>query len=159
MLRFRCRVDLSTIPNAGRGLFADELIPRGRVIEFPDNVHTLYSREQLLALPDDSPVLQTSICWFEDCYAADPEHSDIYYINHSFTPNCIWHLGFIFAKRDINPGEEISLDYRVLMDSDPEFGFVDQTTGKMICGFGWEEKMVFNTTQLLQLFTELSENS
>ena len=158
MLRFRCRVDISTIPNAGKGLFADELIPKGSILGFPDNIQQVYSREQLLALPSDSPEFQTSVRWFEDCYAADPDYSDAYYINHSFEPNCLWHLGFVFAREDILAGVEITLDYRVLMDNDPEFGFMDETTGKMICGFAWEEKMIFNSQQLLILFKDLTNN-
>ena len=158
MLRFRCRVDNSTIPNAGKGLFSDEAIPRGSIIGFPDNIQKIYSREQLLALPPESPEFQTSVRWFENCYAADPDYSEAYYINHSYKPNCLWHLGFVFAREDIPPGAEITLDYRVLMDNDPSFSFKDAITGQMVCGLSWQEKMVVNSQQLLMLFNELIEN-
>jgi hypothetical protein len=152
VLRFRCRVDISSIPNAGKGLFADELIPKKSIIGFPDNIKQVYSREQLLQLPANSPELQTSVRWFQDCYTTDPDYSDTYYINHSFKPNCLWHLGFVFAQEDIPADVELTLDYRVLMDNDPEFGFLDATTGNMIYGFPWEEKMIVNSQQLLLLF-------
>lgn len=158
MLRVRCRVAKSTIPNAGLGLFADEPIPRGTVIEFPVGVSRVYSRAELLALPPDSPELLTSIRWLDDCYVADPERSDTYYINHSFEPNGLWHLGFTFALEDIPPGAEITIDYRVLMDADPTWAFQDTSTGRPIQGFTWEEKMVYSAGRLLALFHDLSQH-
>jgi hypothetical protein len=156
VLRFRCCVDVSTIPNAGKGLFADEIVPKGSILGYPDNIQKVYSRNQLMALPPESPEFQTSVRWFEDCYATDSDYSDTYFINHSFKPNCLWHLGFVFAHVDILAGTEITLDYRVLMDSDPELGFIDETTGAKVCGFPWKEKMIFNSIQLLLLFNELT---
>lgn len=157
MLRVRCRVAPSTIANAGHGLFADEPIARGTVIEFPVGINRVYSCAELLALPPDSPELLTSVRWYHDCYVADPERSDTYYMNHSFEPNCLWHLGFTFALEDIPAGAELTLDYRVLMHDDPEWAFVDASTGRPIQGFSWEEKMVFTSGQLLELFQALAQ--
>ena len=155
MLRIRCSVDVSAIPHAGKGLFADQPVAKGTIIESPIDIRHVYTREQLLALPPDSPEFMTSTRWYHDCYVTDPHYSDTYYINHSFEPNCLWHLGFIFALNDIPAGAEITLDYRVLMDADPELGFRDSATGRLIHGFTFEEKMVFNATQLLTLFQSL----
>ncbi len=155
MLRFRCCVDSSTIPNAGKGLFTQDSIPKGSIITYPINIQTVYSREQLLALPPESPLFKTSIRWYEDCYTADPELSDCYYINHSFEPNCLWHLGFVFALEDIPEGSEILLDYRALMDADPEMGFHDEVTGRLISGFTWQQKMIYNSSRLLRLFQDI----
>lgn len=159
MLRVRCRVAQSTIPHAGMGLFAEEPIPRGTVIEVPVGVERVYSRAELFALPSDSPELLTSIRWLDDCYVADPQRSDTYYINHSFEPNCLWHLGFTFAMEDIPAGAEITIDYRVLMDADPDWAFVDASTGRRIQGFTWEEKMVYSAGRLLSLFQELAQRT
>jgi hypothetical protein len=80
----------------------------------------------------------------------------MYFINHSFKPNSQWHLGFVFAHEDIPAGAELTLIYRVLMNNDPEFGFIDEITGERVCGFPWKEQMIFNSNQLLLPFKDLA---
>lgn len=159
MLRVRCRVAKSTIPNAGQGLFADEFIAKGAVIEYPAKVQQVISAAELLAMPLDSPELATTIRWFDDAYVADPQRSDTYFINHSFEPNCLWHLGFVFALEAIAPGTEITVDYRMLMHPDPEWAFTDVNTGRPIYGYSWEETILRGAEQLLALFRERAQVS
>ncbi len=152
MLRFNFQVAPSLIPCAGLGLFTTEAIPRGKILVVPNQVHEVYSRVELMCLPPDSAEFNSSIRWFEDGYTVDPEKSDIFFINHAFAPNCLWHLGFIFALEDIAAGSELTIDYRVLMDDGEEVGFTDSVTGRLIRGFGWNEKMVFTSRALLHLY-------
>lgn len=155
MLRIKSYVADSTIPNAGRGLFTAEPIRRGEIIVFPNQTHRIYTRDELMSMPSDSEEFNSSIRWFDNAYTVDPEKSDIYFINHSFNPNCLWHLGFIFALDDIPTNTEITIDYRVLMDESAELEFRDSSTGISIRGFTWNEKMVATTRQLANLFEQL----
>lgn len=44
----------------------------------------------------------------------DGDTEDTDFINHSDNPNCIFFMGMVFAKTNINRGDEITLDYSTL---------------------------------------------
>ncbi len=46
----------------------------------------------------DSIEVESGVRWFEDWFSLTQEWSDECYVNHSFKPNGLWHLGFIFAR-------------------------------------------------------------
>ena len=135
----RYRVAASLIPFAGKGLFADQAIGRGAVIIAPDHVHTVWPEAKLRTYANDSIEVESSVRWFEDQFSLTPEWSDECYVNHSFSPNAQWHLGFIFALREIAPGEEITMDYRYVIGSGEEMPFKDSVTGRAIVGLPWAE--------------------
>jgi hypothetical protein len=94
---------------AGLGLFADERIPKGScVIEYTGKHLTdaEYDASHSRYLFDlgDGKVLDGSPRW-----------NRARYINHSCVPNCEPELNkkhvYIFALRDIAPGEELAYDY------------------------------------------------
>ncbi len=95
------RIEASRIPQAGKGLFLTQDCARGKVIIAPDNVHTVWSESRLRTRAPDSIEVSSSVRWFEDQFSITPEWSDECYVNHSFSPNALWHLGFIFALSDI----------------------------------------------------------
>lgn len=133
------QVSASRIPLAGKGLFAGETIRRGAVIIAPDNVHTVWPEKKLREYAADSIEVESSVRWFENYFSLTPEWSDECYVNHSFTPNAQWHLGFIFAVREIAAGEEITMDYQYVIGSGEEMPFKDSVTGRSIVGLSWEE--------------------
>jgi hypothetical protein len=113
----RLRVGQSTVH--GRGVYADEFIAEGtRIIEYtgqrilwasveddPDDPRTYY-----FAVGDGSIVIDPSV-----------DGNEARWINHSCDPNCeaieedgdrMW----IYALRDIQPGEELFYDYRLTVD-------------------------------------------
>jgi hypothetical protein len=86
--------------------------------------------------------------WFEDRYTITPEWPDECYINHSFSPCGLWHLGFVFALTDLPAGTEITVDYRHLLAPGQQEDFHDATTGKAIVGYSWQESLAMSTAQL-----------
>ena len=102
----------------GRGVYATQLIPKGaRIIEYtgrrmswdqveenPDDPHTF-----LFGLENDDQVINAGIGGNESRW-----------INHSCDPNCeaIEEESriFIYALRDIEPGEELFYDYALEID-------------------------------------------
>jgi hypothetical protein len=146
----RYTVAPSLIPFAGKGLFADEAIRKGAVIIAPDNVHTVWAEKKLRDYAPDSVEVESSVRWFEDYFSLTPEWSDECYVNHSFTPNAQWHLGFIFALREVASGEEITMDYRYVIGSAEEMPFKDSVTGRAIIGLSWEECLRGSAEQLLK---------
>lgn len=134
------------------GLYVDEAVARGRVIIAPDNVHTVWPRSRLLGYSPDSIEVMSSVRWFEDRYSLTPEWSDECYVNHSFTPAALWHLGFIFALMNLESGTEVTVDYRLVVGDGEPLPFCDSLTGRSIVGFSWEESLGHSLKALHVLF-------
>jgi hypothetical protein len=147
----RYRVDASLIAGAGKGLFLDQPVQRGAVLLAPDNVHTVWPQSRLRQHAPDSIEVESSVRWFEDYFSLTPEWSDECYVNHSFTPNAQWHLGFIFALADLEAGAEITMDYRYVIGSGEELPFKDSVTGRAIVGLSWAECLRGSAERLLQV--------
>ena len=107
----------------GRGVFATETIPRGeRIIEYKGQ---RVSWDEAMKRPDSDPddPAHTFLFELEDGRVIDARvrGNAARWINHSCAPNCVTfeddngHV-FIQAKRKINPGEELSYDYRLIVD-------------------------------------------
>ncbi|MFP5358465.1 MAG: SET domain-containing protein [Gammaproteobacteria bacterium] len=151
MILPRYRVAPSRIPGAGQGLFLDEPVSRAAVIIAPDNVHTLWPEEKLRACPADSIEVSSSVRWFERWFSLTPEWSDECFVNHSFEPSGLWHLGFIFAAADLVAGTEITADYRFLLGSGEDAGFACGHTGRPIVGLPWRDNLQQSAQALLRL--------
>ncbi|HEY1077748.1 MAG TPA: SET domain-containing protein [Rhodocyclaceae bacterium] len=152
MILPRYRVGASAIRGAGKGLFLDEAVSRGKVIIAPDNIHTVWSEQQLRRYAEDSLEVESSVRWFEDQFSLTPEWSDECYVNHSFAPTALWHLGFIFALRDLAPGTEVTMDYRYVIGDGERLPFADSETGREIIGLPWLQVMRDGAGALRQLF-------
>jgi hypothetical protein len=152
MLRFEHAIGPSRIPGAGLGLFTCEPIKRGRVLVVPNQAHPLCSAEDLARLPTDSIEVASSIRWFERVFTVDPEWSEESHLNHSFKPNCLWHLGFVFALEDLEADAELTIDYRHLLDEETVLDFRDSISGREIRGLPWEQAIRRSSEQLARLF-------
>lgn len=152
MILPRYRIDISSIPAAGKGLYIEEAVTAGQVLIAPDNVHTVWSEARLRQHAEDSIEVQSSVRWFEDWYSLTPEWSDECYVNHAFAPTALWHLGFIFALRALPPGSEITMDYQLVIGSGETLPFVDAASGRAITGLPWPQALAQSTAQLLALF-------
>ena len=137
---------------AGKGLFLDEPIERGRVIVAPDNIHTVWPETKLRTFPPASIEVESSVRWFEDWYSLTPEWSDECYINHAFQPTALWHLGFVFALADLPTNCEITVDYRLVIGSGEIMPFRDSITGDEIIGLTWQENLRETAGKLARLF-------
>jgi hypothetical protein len=141
----------SLIAGAGKGLFLDEAIARGRLITAPDDIQKVYKWREIEALPNAHELLAATVRWFEDRYTVTPEWPDECYINHAFAPNGLWHLGFVFALRDLDAGTEITVDYRHLLAPGQKEDFRDSTSGGEIVGYTWAESLALSSAQLHEI--------
>lgn len=135
----------------GKGVFLLEAVRRGRVLVAPDAINKVYSGTERAALVPGSPEDEASVRWFEDFHTVSTDWPDDCYVNHSFNPSGLWHLGFIFATRDLAPGDEVTVDYRFLVNDHEVLPFRDAETGREIVGYPWEENLRLSTQQLLAL--------
>ena len=107
----------------GRGVFATDTIPRGeRIIEYKGQ---RVSWDEAMKRPDSDPddPAHTFLFELDDGRVIDARvrGNAARWINHSCAPNCTTfeddngHV-FIEAKRTIKPGEELSYDYKLIVD-------------------------------------------
>jgi hypothetical protein len=148
------RIAASTVPGAGKGLFVEQSVAAGRVLVAPDAIPRVHSLAEVESHPAGAQAAAASVRWFEDRYTISLDWPDECYINHSFEPNGLWHLGFIFAAHDIAAGEELTIDYRHLLPPGEREPFLDAATGQPIVGFAWEEGLRRSTLALAALVAE-----
>jgi uncharacterized protein len=101
----------------GRGVYARQFIPTGkRIIEYTGE------RVSWQAAPDDDSDPHTFNFGLDNGKVINPEigGNDARWINHSCDPNCEAieenDRIFIYAMRNIQPGEELLYDYRMQID-------------------------------------------
>lgn len=158
MILPRYSIRPSAIPGAGKGLFLEEIVRQGSVLIAPDKINgpttTMMHACELAKFPPDSLECQSSIRWFEQWSTVCLGWDDECFVNHSFDPNGLWHLGFVFAQRDIEPGEELTMDYRFIVGDHEKLPFRDAHTGKPIVGLPWNELIRHTARQLLNILPE-----
>lgn len=150
MILPRYRVAASTIPGAGQGVFLAEAVARGRVLVAPDAIPATHSMAAIEARPDREAALAATVRWFEEHYTVTLDWPDECYINHAFEPSGIWHLGFVFAARDLPEGTELTVDYRHLLAPGQEECFVDAASGRPIVGLPWQDSLRLSLAQLAE---------
>jgi hypothetical protein len=149
----RYRIDASRITGAGKGLFLEEQVNAGHIITAPDTIDKTFRLKEVLAQPE---LMHASARWFEDRYTISPDWPDECYINHSFEPSGLWHLGFVFAMHDLPAGTEITVDYRHLLPPGQEEDFIDTATGERIVGLSWYESLMTTTRALAHVLDSAS---
>lgn len=148
MILPRYRIAASTIGGAGKGLFLEEAVAAGRIVTAPDAIDRTYRPDELAGHPE---LAYASARWFEDRYTLSPEWPDECYINHSFEPTGLWHLGFVFALADLPAGTELTVDYRHLLPPGQAEDFIDSATGEKIVGYEWAQSLASSTQALSRL--------
>jgi hypothetical protein len=135
----------------GKGVFLREAVRKGQVLVAPDAINRVYDAAERAALVPGSPEDDACVRWFESYHTVSTDWPDDCYVNHSFHASGLWHLGFIFATRDLEVGDEVTVDYRFLVDDNEVMPFRDNETGSEIVGYTWAENLKISTQLLLAL--------
>lgn len=151
MILPRYRIAASAIAGAGQGVFLAEPLKAGRVIVAPDAIPAVHSLADIRARSDADAALAASVRWFEDRFTVSLDWPDECYINHDFSPSGLWHLGFVFAQRDLDEGEEVTVDYRHLLGEGERETFADARSGEPIIGWSWAESLRRSSSDLARL--------
>lgn len=123
---FSPRIEVRNSPLDGRGTFAKERIQADEIVEiWGEHAHgrlaVIYTADQgaaLAARGDGKAVMQRDT----DLFSIEEKGADEgYFLNHSCDSN-LWLEGAftLAARRDIKPGEELTIDYAVF-ESDESF--------------------------------------
>lgn len=113
MLLVRTRIGPSSI--AGTGLFAGEFIPKGRVLwRFQPGFDALFSQTEIAQLSEPAKMQFYNYSFLDRKYGKYMLcGDDARFFNHSSEPNCDDSApDKTLAIRDIEPGEELTVDYR-----------------------------------------------
>ncbi len=104
------------------GCYTEKFIPEGTfIIEYAGEK---ISANEAVLREEDYSRGGIYTFWLSDEWVIDgyKDGNESKYINHSCTPNCDYEITndkiFIFALRDIQPGEELTIDYYYDADSE-----------------------------------------
>ncbi len=157
--RLRTRIAASSLPGAGLGAYAMEAAPLGTLlgIDLPQS-EWMIDVQEALALPRRA----RSQTWrhVEDiCFrGGEGRATASNYLNHSFQPNVLWHLGCYWALRDVQPGDELTLDYRPLIAPDWSGRIIDAASGIPLMGEEGKVALLRNARQLVALLETVLED-
>lgn len=137
----------------GKGLFASESVPMGKIICFFAIGAEVITEDRFLqaVASNEQPMVRTATRYAGHYYTHGNEHELYTYINHSFTPNLLCHCGVILARREIGAGEELTLDYRTLIDATDIGLYRDAVTGTEIRGFDARQTLLRSARELIEI--------
>lgn len=144
----------------GKGLYPLSQVNRGTIIcSFTTDAKIIAEEQYLKAIEDRHPLITRTGTRYVGRYftITDDPDAELNFFNHSFDPNLLVHCGVVIALRDIPAGEELTIDYRYLID-DTDIGvYNDIVTGAPIGGFSARQALLQTTRQLLSLLESLGE--
>jgi SET domain-containing protein len=145
----------------GRGLFALKPIQRGTFLcSFSMDAKLITEHEFLKASAEDrQPVVRTGTRYIGRyfTYTETPD-AQLNFFNHAFEPNCLVCCGVVISLRDIAADEELTIDYRMLIDATDTGVYNDAASGTPIKGFSARQTLLRTARQLLELAESLDED-
>jgi SET domain-containing protein len=137
----------------GHGCFAAEAVAKGTIVCcFTLGAKVITEEEYLEACRAEvMPLMRTGTRYAGKYFTVGNAHEPYTFINHSFEPNLLCHCGVVLARRDIGAGEEMTLDYRYLIDETDVGIYRDAKTGREIRGLPARETLLRTARQLVEL--------
>ena len=130
-------------PTHGRGLFAKQAIAKGEVVAIKGGY--VMTAEEWAAI--EASVGPAGEIYVSEGLVIAPQHKDEYegsmmHLNHSCEPNVGVEGQIVFVTmRNVEPGEELAIDYAMSDDSDGEMACRCRTPScrKIISGRDWRK--------------------
>jgi SET domain-containing protein len=152
MLLFK--TELRPSPIAGNGAFALESIPRGAIAGFLTYKVNIVTEEQYQAAQraGDKLLIQSAVRWAGEYFLYNAALLDEDFINHSATPNLLYHCGILFALSDIWPGNELTVNYKYFLAVNDVYAFSDLDTRQTITGLDARQALLQSCQELAGLY-------
>jgi hypothetical protein len=142
----------------GKGLFPLRPVARGTVVcSFTTDSRIITEEQYLAAIRENRYlVVRTGTRYVGKYFTyTDQPETDLNFFNHAFEPNLLVHCGVVIAERDIPAGEELTIDYRYMID-DTEIGiYNDAHSGCPIRGFPPRQTLLDTSRRLIKLLESL----
>lgn len=158
--RIRTRIAPSGLEGAGLGAFTMERVPRGTLLglDLPDR-NWIISAQDALELPRHER-MQTWRHVEDICFrGGQGNDTPANYINHSFEPNVLWHLGCYWTLVDLEAGDELLLDYRPLIDPSWSGRIVDTVSGRKLLGIEGKQALLESAQTLVSLLQDVLDGA
>ena len=143
----------------GKALFAARDIRRGTIVcSFTLGSDVTTEDDYVRAVAENrQPVTRTGTRYCGKYFTFGNVDAPYNFVNHSFKPNLLCHFGVVLALRDIAAGEELTLDYRTLIDATDVGLYNDAVTGREIRGHGARETLLRTARELIALVESLPD--
>ena len=137
----------------GKALFAAERVRRGTIVcSFTLGSGVTTEEEYVRAVAEGrQPVTRTGTRYAGKYFTFGNVEAPYNYVNHSFAPTLLCHFGVVVALRDLEPGDELTLDYRTLIDTTDVGIYNDAVTGREIRGLGAKQTLLKTARDLIAL--------
>jgi hypothetical protein len=157
MLFIQAAVGNSAI--SGKGLFTQEPVGKGTVVSIHavDSVVVTEEQYQEEQRKGNDLAIRTGIRWVGNYFLYAKENRPEAFINHSTNPSLLYHCGISFARRDLQPGDELTIDYSLFLAEDDVESFSDSSREAAVTGLAPREALLASTEQLLRLLNEITE--
>lgn len=143
----------------GKALFATQAIRRGTIVcSFTLGSDVTTEDDYVDAVAENrQPVTRTGTRYCGKYFTFGNTDAPYNFVNHSFKPNLLCHCGVVLALRDIAAGEEMTLDYRTLIDTTDVGLYNDAVTGREIRGHAARETLLQTARQLIELVESIDD--
>lgn len=143
----------------GKGLFAAEPVRKGTIVCcFTVGAQVITEDEFIRACEaGDRFVMRTGTRYVGRYFTVGNESAPYTFVNHSFEPNVLPHCGVLIAKRDVAVGEELTVDYRYLIDPTDVATYDDAATARRIVGFSARETLLRTAKELIALIEPMPD--
>ena len=144
---------------SGKGLFAQDRVMKGTVVSLhaADSVVVTEEQYQDQQRKGNELAIRTGIRWVGNYFLYAKQNRPEAFINHSTNPSLLYHCGISFARRDLQIGEELTIDYSLFLAEEDVEGFGDSARETKVTGLPPKEALISSTEQLLRLLQEISE--
>jgi len=155
--------EVKNSPIAQKGVFSKQFIKKGTIVSLfmLGNMKIMTEQEYQSEQEKGNTIIIKTACRYVGKYflygdqIAEDEH-----FNHSFTPNILYHCGICFALCDIEPGQELTMNYHFLFAVNDVFRFTDSNSGRLVDGLNPTKSIVESAKELIALLegTDLLDN-
>jgi hypothetical protein len=145
----------------GKGIFPLQDVKKGSVIcSFTTDSRIITETEYLTAIQQNHySVVRTGTRYVGKYFTfTDKPEADLNFFNHSFSPNALVHCGVVIARQDISKGQELTIDYRYLIDDTESGVYNDAISGRPIRGFPARAALLETSRQLIALLDTLDDS-
>jgi hypothetical protein len=144
-------------PIEGKGLFALEPIRRKTIIgdlTYETNIIS-ESEYQSAQKAGNTAIIQCGVRLVGNYFvcpaeaeAAEGIFKNEDYINHSEDPSMLYHCGILFAKKDIQAGEELTVNYKYFLAVNDVESFTDKYSGRRVSGLTGDQALLMSAGEL-----------
>lgn len=151
------KTEIRATEKYGSALYAAEPVRRGTIVcSFTLGSAAATEDEYVRAVAEGrQPLTRTGTRYAGKYFTFGNEDAPYNFVNHSFSPTLLCHCGVVFALRDLSPGDELTLDYRTLIDATDVGIYNDAVTGKEIRGWDAKETMLRTARELIGLLESI----